>query len=256
MVHTIQRLRDIAQACRLGAPLQGDLAAWLSHSLELFLTHHAASVDEALGLRGPRAESPWQRDESVRSRNASGMSDERTKRRLAAILAADVVDYSRLMHADEVATLAALKARRRCILEPLIARHGGRLFKIVGDGAMVEFGSVVSAVQCAVELQERFSAANAGASPDHQIVLRIGVHLGDVMVEGTDLYGDGVNIAARLESLAESGGVLVSEDVYRQISNKLSLGFHDIGPQKLKNIDEAVRAFRIATVGSPATFDK
>lgn len=253
MLHTIQRLRDIAQACRLGVPLQGDLAAWLSHSLELFLTHHAASVDEAFGLRAPRGGVPWQRQEAVPSHNASGMSEQRTQRRLAAILAADVVDYSRLMHADEVATLAALKARRRCILEPLIARHGGRLFKIVGDGAMVEFGSVVGAVQCAVELQKGFSAANAGSPPDHQIVLRIGVHLGDVMVEGTDLYGDGVNIAARLESLADSGGVLISEDVYRQISNKLSLSFHDIGPQRLKNIDQAVRAFRIATVGSPAS---
>ena len=246
MLHTIQRLKDIAQACRLGVPMQAELAAWLSQSLDLFLTHHAASVDEALGLGAPR-------EEAVRSRNASGMSEERTRRRLAAILAADVVGYSRLMHADEVATLAALKARRRAILEPLIARHGGRLFKIVGDGAMVEFASVVSAVQCAVALQESFAAANAGSSPDHQIMLRIGVHLGDVMVEGTDLYGDGVNIAARLESLAESGGVLVSEDVYRQITNKLSFRFDDIGPQRLKNIDGAVRAFRIATAGSPAS---
>src|SRR5687768_18602724 len=109
------------------------------------------------------------------------MTEGRTQRRLAAILAADVVDYSRLMHADEVATLAALKSRRKGILEPLIARHGGRLFKLVGDGAMVEFGSAVSAVQCAVELQEAFSAANADSPPDRQIVLRVGVHLGDVM---------------------------------------------------------------------------
>jgi adenylate cyclase len=170
-------------------------------------------------------------------------------RRLAAILAADVVDYSRLMHADEVATLAALKARRRGTLDPLIARHGGRLFKLVGDGAMVEFGSAVSAVQCAVELQEAFSAANADSLRDRHIVLRIGVHLGDVMVEGTDLYGDGVNIAARLESLAEPGGVLVSEDVHRQIRNKLSLGFDDLGPQNLKNIAQPVRAFRVAAAG-------
>jgi adenylate cyclase len=180
------------------------------------------------------------------------MTEERTKRRLAAILAADVVDYSRLMHSDEVATLTALKARRRDILDPLIARHGGRLFKLVGDGAMVEFGSAVSAVQCALELQEAFFAANANLPDDRRILLRIGVHLGDVMVEGTDLYGDGVNIAARLESLAESGGVLISEDLHRQISNKLNLSFDDIGPQNLKNIAQPVRAFRTATIRSPA----
>jgi adenylate cyclase len=177
------------------------------------------------------------------------MLDERARRRLAAILAADVVDYSRLMHADEVATLTALKTRRKGILEPLITRYGGRLFKLVGDGAMVEFGSAVSAVQCAIELQEAMSAANANSPSDRQIVLRIGVHLGDVMVEGSDLYGDGVNIAARLEGLSEPGGVLISEDVHRQISNKLNLGFNDIGPQNLKNIAQPVRAYRVGQAG-------
>jgi adenylate cyclase len=112
------------------------------------------------------------------------MTEERIRRRLVAILAGDVVDYSRLMHADEVATLAALKSRRKGILEPLIAQHGGRLFKLVGDGAMVEFGSAVSAVQCAVALQEAMSLANTGSPHDRHIVLRIGLHLGDVMVEG------------------------------------------------------------------------
>jgi adenylate cyclase len=180
------------------------------------------------------------------------MTDERTQRRLAAILAADVVGYSRLMHADEVATLTALKARRGDILEPLIARHGGRVFKLVGDGAMVEFSSAVGAVQCATELQQAFSAVNGSLPDDRKIVLRIGVHLGDVMVEGTDLYGDGVNIAARLEAVAPPGGLLISEDVHRQISNKLSLDFDDIGPQNLKNIAQPVRAFRIATIGVPA----
>ena len=150
------------------------------------------------------------------------MSDGRTQRRLTAILAADVVDYSRLMHADEVATLAALKSRRRELLDPLIAQHGGRLFKLVGDGAMVEFSSAVGAVQCAMELQDAFAAANADLPDDRKIVLRIGLHLGDVMVEGSDLYGDGVNIAARLEALAPPGGVLISEDVHRQIRNKLT----------------------------------
>lgn len=179
------------------------------------------------------------------------MSDGRTQRRLTAILAADVVDYSRLMHADEVATLAALKSRRRELLDPLIAQHGGRLFKLVGDGAMVEFSSAVGAVQCAMELQDAFAAANADLPDDRKIVLRIGLHLGDVMVEGSDLYGDGVNIAARLEALAPPGGVLVSEDVHRQIRNKLTIGFDDIGSQNLKNIAQPVRAFRIAPAGPP-----
>src|SRR4051794_39354065 len=124
-----------------------------------------------------------------------------TSRRLAAILAADVVGYSRLMSVDEAGTLAALKSRRREVLDPLIAKHRGRLFKLIGDGALVEFGSAVNAVQCAASLQEAFAAANAGLADDKCIVIRIGVHLGDVMVEGSDLYGDGVNIAARLEGL-------------------------------------------------------
>jgi adenylate cyclase len=183
---------------------------------------------------------------------ALAASEGRTQRRLAAILAADVVNYSRLMHADEAGTLAALKSRRREVLDPLIARHGGRLFKLVGDGALVEFGSAVNAVQCAVALQEAFTAVNAGLDEERRIVLRIGVHLGDVMVEGSDLYGDGVNIAARLEGLAEPGGVLVSEDVHRQVGNKLSLAFDDIGPQSLKNIAQPVRAFRISAAAPPA----
>lgn len=174
------------------------------------------------------------------------VSEGRTQRRLAAILAADVVNYSRLMHADEAGTLAALKSRRRDVLDPLVARHGGRLFKLVGDGALVEFGSAVNAVQCAVALQEAFAAVNVGLGEERRIVLRIGVHLGDVMVEGSDLYGDGVNIATRLEGLAEPGGVLVSEDVHRQVGNKLDISFDDIGPQSLKNIAQSVRAFRIA----------
>ena len=131
------------------------------------------------------------------------MADERAQRRLAAILAADVVGYSRLMEADEAGTLATLKARRREVLEPIVARHRGRVFKVTGDGVLVEFASAVNAVQCAVDLQQGMAAANDGQPEDRQIVLRIGVNLGDVMVEGSDLYGDGVNIAARLETLAE-----------------------------------------------------
>src|SRR5262245_37204869 len=128
------------------------------------------------------------------------MAEERVQRRLAAILAADVVGYSRLMEADEAGTLAALKARRKEVLEPLVAKHLGGIFKVTGDGVLVEFASAVNAVQCALELQGDMAAANDGQPEDRQVVLRIGVNLGDVMVEGGDLYGDGVNIAARLQA--------------------------------------------------------
>jgi adenylate cyclase len=142
------------------------------------------------------------------------MAEERTQRRLAAILAADVVGYSRLMEQDETGTLAALKARRKDVLEPLVARHQGRVFKVAGDGVLIEFASAVNAVQCAIDLQDGMAVANGGRPEDHHIVLRIGVNLGDVMVEGSDLYGDGVNVAARLQSIAEPGQILISGTVY------------------------------------------
>src|SRR5262245_49975573 len=142
-----------------------------------------------------------------------GMAEERFQRRLAAILAADVVGYSRLMEVDEADTMAALKARRKQVLEPLVAKHKGRVFKVAGDGVLVEFASAVSAVQCAIDLQRAMAAANDGQPEDRHVILRIGVNLGDVMVEGSDLYGEGVNIAARLETLAEPGGILISSTV-------------------------------------------
>src|SRR5262245_31108972 len=175
-----------------------------------------------------------------------GMAEERFQRRLAAILAADVVGYSRLMEADEADTMAALKMRRKQVLEPLVARHKGRVFKVAGDGVMVEFASAVNAVQCAVDLQQGMAAANDGQPDDRHIVLRIGVNLGDVMVEGSDLYGDGVNVAARLEALAEPGGVLVSGTAYDHVGTKVKVGFDDIGAQILKNIAHPVRAYRVA----------
>jgi adenylate cyclase len=166
-----------------------------------------------------------------------------TTRRLAAILAADVVGYSRLMEADEAGTLAALKARRKEVLEPLVAQHHGRIFKVTGDGVLVEFASAVNAVQCAIELQQGMAAANAGQADDRHIVLRIGVNLGDVMVEGGDLYGDGVNIAARLEGLAEPGGILISGPAFDQVRNKISTRFDDLSEQSLKNIAAPVRVY-------------
>ncbi len=176
------------------------------------------------------------------------------QRKLAAILAADVVGYSRLMETDEAGTLAALKSRRKTVLEPLVARHRGRVFKVTGDGVLVEFASAVSAVECAVELQKGMAAANGDQPDDRHIVLRIGINLGDVMIEGSDLYGDGVNIAARLEAIAEPGGVLVSGTAYDHLKNKIRVGFDDLGRQSLKNIAEPVRTYRVlgAAHGAPA----
>ena len=169
------------------------------------------------------------------------MVEERAQRRLTAILAADVVGYSRLMQADEVGTLSALKARRRDVLQPLVARHSGRIVKLMGDGVLVEFASAVNAVACAVELQTAMEAATADVPQDQRIVLRIGINLGDIMVEGGDLFGDGVNIAARLEAMADPGAVNISGSVQSQVKGKLPLQFEDLGEQNLKNIAEPVR---------------
>ena len=181
------------------------------------------------------------------------MSEPTAQRRLAAILAADVVGYSKMMSTDETGTLAALKSRRKGILEPLVAKHQGRVFKITGDGVLIEFASAVNAVQCAVNLQHEFASANVDLPGERKIVLRMGVHVGDVMIEGSDLYGEGVNVAARLEAVAEPGGVLLSEDARRQVGTKLQLAFEDLGPQSLKNIDVQVRAYRVAGFAQPVT---
>jgi adenylate cyclase len=164
------------------------------------------------------------------------MTEGRTQCRLAAILAADVVGYSRLMAADEPGTLATLKARRREVLMPLVAQHQGRVFKVAGDGVLVEFGSAVNAVECAVELQQAMASANRGVPPDRQVILRVGINLGEVMVEGNDFYGDGVNVATRLEQLAEAGGVCISDVVYQNVKSKLDLRFESLGAKALKNI--------------------
>lgn len=173
------------------------------------------------------------------------MAEERVQRRLAAILAADVVGYSRLMERDEAGTLVAIKSRRKDILQPLLAKHNGRIVKLMGDGVLVEFASAVNAVQCAVELQNAMAAANADVPQDSRIVLRVGINLGDVMVDGGDLYGDGVNIAARLEALADAGSIVVSRTVFNHVRGKVKLGFDDLGEQQLKNIAERVRIYRL-----------
>jgi class 3 adenylate cyclase len=160
------------------------------------------------------------------------MAEARAERRLAAILAADVVGYSRLMEADEAGTLNALKARRKSILEPLLSAYRGRIVKVMGDGVLVEFASVVNSVTCAVELQKRMAFANNGISEDRRIVLRAGINLGDVVVQDGDLYGDGVNIAARLEGLSEAGGLCISASVFEHVKGKVPYSFTALGAQQ------------------------
>ncbi|QIG48993.1 adenylate/guanylate cyclase domain-containing protein [Nordella sp. HKS 07] len=172
------------------------------------------------------------------------MAEGQVQRRLAAILSADVAGYSRLMEQDEAGTLAALKERRKDILDPLVAAHHGRIVKLMGDGVLVEFASAVNAVACAVELHKRMAAASDGLPEERRILLRIGINLGDVMVEGGDLYGDGVNIAARLEKLADPGGICVTGKVHDEVRRKLDLVFEDAGEQTLKNMTEPVRIYR------------
>jgi adenylate cyclase len=166
-----------------------------------------------------------------------------TTRRLAAIIAADVVGYSRLMGADEAGTAKALR-EHRAAADPLIAKHGGRIVKTTGDGVLIEFGSVVGAVQCAIALQQLMTERNAGTGDDRRMDWRIGVHLGDVLAEGDDIIGDGVNIAARLEGIAEPGGICISEDAFRQVRGKVGAEFDDIGEQSLKNITRPLRVYR------------
>ncbi len=173
------------------------------------------------------------------------MASARAARRLAAILAADVVGYSRLMAADEAGTLAALKAHRKELIDPKTAEHSGRIVKLMGDGALVEFASVVDAVECSVTIQQGMGERNADIPENRQIVFRLGINVGDIIVDGDDIYGDGVNIAARLEGLAEPGGICVSGTVFDQVKGKLDLGFEDMGPRTVKNIAEPVRVYRV-----------
>jgi class 3 adenylate cyclase/pimeloyl-ACP methyl ester carboxylesterase len=168
------------------------------------------------------------------------------QRRLAAVLAADVVGYSRLMSADEVGTLRSLKSHRRELVDPGIAKHRGRIVKTTGDGMLVEFASVVDAVACAVNIQREMLARNAAVPEDKQIVFRIGINVGDIIIDGGDIFGDGVNIAARLEALCEPGGVCISRAANEQIRDKLSLAFADLGEQTVKNIARAVGVYGLA----------
>jgi len=175
----------------------------------------------------------------------------RVERRLAAILAADVAGYSRLMGADEEATLAALKTLRRELADPKIKEHRGRIVKTTGDGLLLVFASVVDAVRCAVEVQREMAERNAGVAPDRRIEFRMGINVGDVIRDGRDIYGDGVNLAARLEALAEPGGICVGRVVRDQVRDKLELSFEDMGEQQVKNIARPVRVHRVVLGESP-----
>ena len=173
------------------------------------------------------------------------MSSEHVERRLAAILAADVAGSCRLIGIDEEGTLARLKALRRTIFDPKIAEHHGRVVKNTGDGAIAEFASVVDAVRCADEIQRGMAEQNIDVSQDKRIELRIGIHVGDIIIEENDIFGDGVNIAVRLEGIAEPGGISISDDARRQIRGKVDITFEDLGSQSLKNIAEPMRVWRV-----------
>src|SRR6516162_1790042 len=180
------------------------------------------------------------------------VAEARVERRLAAILAADVAGYSRLMGNDEEGTLAALKACRRELIDPKIAEYRGRIVKTTGDGALVEFASAVEATRCAMEIQRSMAERNAAVPDDRRVEFRIGINVGDIIIDEGDIYGDGVNIAARVESLASPGAICLSEDAYKQVKGKLSLEVSDLGEQQLKNISEPVRVYSIRCHETPS----
>jgi adenylate cyclase len=178
------------------------------------------------------------------------MPDDKVKRRLTTVLCADAHGYSRLMEADEAGTLGTLR-RYRTAIAGLVERHDGRIVNTWGDAVIAEFASVVEAVQCAVEIQQEISNQDSDPPDTHPMRFRIGINLGDVMVDGSDIYGDGVNIAARLQELAEPGGVVISGSVYDQVRNKLSLGFDCLGQRPMKNV-APVTSYRVTTGGQIA----
>ena len=196
----------------------------------VMLGKHETTPSRMLKLKGARPAEPSSRESAMR--------------RLAAILAADVVGYSRLMGEDEAGTLAALKACRRELFDPMVQRFRGRIFKVIGDGILAEFPSVVDAVRCAVDIQSAMSDRAFGPAAK-AITFRMGINIGDVIADGEDLYGDGVNIAARLETLSQPGGLCISGPVFDQIKNKLQLDYEDLGEQTVKNIAEPLRVYRI-----------
>jgi adenylate cyclase len=184
------------------------------------------------------------------------MAEHRVERRLAAIFAADVAGYSRLMGLDEEGTLAQLKAHRRALIDPKIAEHRGRIVKTTGDGMLVEFVSVVDAVRCALDVQNGMIPRNTGIAQAERIEFRIGINVGDIIAEDQDIFGDGVNIAARLEGFADPGGICVSARVKDDVDGRLDTVFEDIGEQRLKNIAKPVRVYRLRPGRTEVASDK
>jgi adenylate cyclase len=172
------------------------------------------------------------------------------ERRLMAVLFADVAGYSRLVGVDEEGTLARWKAHWREAIEPMLAEHRGRLIRVMGDGILVEFASAVGAVRCAVEVQHRMAERNAGLPPDSRIEFRIGINVGEIIINGADIWGEGVNVAARLEALATAGGICLSGRVHEDVAGKLNIEFDDAGDHKLKNISRPVRVYRVRGLGA------
>ena len=173
------------------------------------------------------------------------------QRKLAAIVSADVVGYSRLMGADETGTLDALRAHRAELIDPLIAEGGGRIVKTMGDGLLLEFPSVVAAVECCIAVQTGMAERNSGIADKDAIRFRVGVHLGDIVVEGDDIFGDGVNIAARLQEIGDAGGIAISGTTHENITGRIDDGFADLGDRELKNIERPVRVWRWSPDGVP-----
>jgi adenylate cyclase len=219
-----------------------DVGPDLAKALVTGLLAGGASV--AVQLVSPRVARVLRRLRLNRAGEAA--NQQRVERRLAAILAADVAGYSRLMTADEEGTHFRLLTHRREVIEPKVREHGGRIVKYTGDGALAEFGSVVDAVRCALEVQQLMLARNAGVSPSRRIDFRMGVNLGDVIVAPDDIYGHGVNLAARLEGLAPPGGICISADAWRHVRGAIAAEFVDLGEQRLKNIADPAHVFALS----------
>src|SRR5262249_20725661 len=199
-----------------------------------------------------RSAAPQYRITPTRGSVMRGGSPDRVERRLAAILAADVAGYSRLMGQDEAGTLARMRKLRREVIDPEVAERKGRIVKTTGDGLLIEFPSVVEAVACAVSIQREMAELSGDGVPEQRIEFRVGINLGDVIVEDGDIHGDGVNVAARVEALAEPGGICVSEDTFRQVHGKVDAEFIDTGEHQLKNIARPIRMYRVVQAGRAA----
>jgi adenylate cyclase len=220
----------------------GDVGPELAKALVTGLLAGGASV--AVQLVSPRVARVLRRLRLNRAGEAA--NQQRVERRLAAILAADVAGYSRLMTADEEGTHFRLLTHRREVIEPKVREHRGRVVKYTGDGALAEFSSVIEAVRCALEVQQLMLARNAGVSPSRRIEFRMGINLGDVIVAPDDIYGHGVNLAARLEGLAPPGGICISADAWRHVRGAIAAEFVDLGEQRLKNIADPAHVFALS----------